>query len=436
MSYEKFLSAISKAAAFRPKQSAVPGREGSVRWVLDEDLSLATVQAVTNAVILERGGEYALKMLYGAIDALTGRWQDYRSGISTQTNPPTDAALDQYALSWLLNQSYTMIIRVSTEAAKFQHVAIATISPGRADRGKNIVRLCWGRAGYPVLDMGINISAAEIIEKLMLQKVSALGIACTLGEARTELESLLASLGALGMDIPVVIGGIAADPDYVSKLGCLQPIPVYYCRDLHESVSILRRALRRLPAAARCEWKAQQPAISSRISAQAKKCGFTVWELSPRDLIVDSRARDGCVGCSTAKQNQCPLEKGWEKARSIQSSRQFIDSFDTVYLLGADIVDEANPADVLSLWNRQVEFQKLFSLQTTFLFRFPTYCPYCFPAACEEEFSHCRFPDRYLGLHETYNINLQQTLVNKIGGMGSLIYSVLLVKQAAMRVNG
>ena len=163
MSYEEFLSEISKTASFRPKESVLPGRNGIVRWILDESQSFAQVQAIISAIIRERGCEYAMDLLHGAIDNLTGRWQEYRSGASKESVPPVAGDADQYTSSWLLNQAYDIIARVSPQTFAFPPVAIGAIAPGRADRGKNIVRLCWVRAGYSVRDAGTNVSAAEII---------------------------------------------------------------------------------------------------------------------------------------------------------------------------------------------------------------------------------------------------------------------------------
>lgn len=98
-------------------------------------------------------------------------------------------------------------------------VAICTVAGDIHDLGKNIVAALLENNGYRVLDLGKDVSPAEILETAEKEKPQIFGL-CSL--MTTTLPELKNSVGLLKKNYPgiqIMVGGAVVTPDYAKEIG-------------------------------------------------------------------------------------------------------------------------------------------------------------------------------------------------------------------------
>lgn len=435
MQAEVFVDRLNQCILFTeevraPKNVGGPPRKAKV---LDEKLTRQQVSALLDFLILAEGEGGVRDRLDETTDILCLSWPD-RAGQLKGQQLRLPAIPERYFFCWALNYAYDYWrTRFPTERRTGRQAAIGVLSPGRGDRGKNIIRLCWLRAGYEVMDIGTNLKPAEIIERCAGGNVQALGIACVVSEAREMLENMFAAHADSLRNCPVIIGGIAVDRSVARDLRQTWQSPVYYCLDLHEAVPVLRQAIDRveppsIPA---------DDSLAAMSISQIDELNFRMFELPIDAVAVDDQARAGCRYCSGEKNAACPLQNGWERHRTLTESQEFVRSFDRALLVATDIIDEADQEAVRDLWLNQFKLERSLQRQDQvreiWAFRFPTSCPFCAPEPCAPQPYACRFPTYYRPVQEAFNINMTATLQNLRREPECKIYSLILLKLADTR---
>ena len=83
------------------------------------------------------------------------------------------------------------------------------------------------------------------------------------------------------------------------------------------------------------------------------------------------------------------------------------------------------------VWDQIIKFEQYFASQNNdaLSFRLPIVCPFCPPKECRLPSGECQFPAYYRPLHETYNINIAETIKRVLGDKELTGYcSIILVK--------
>lgn len=100
---------------------------------------------------------------------------------------------------------------------------IATVKGDVHDIGKNIVSVVLQCNGYRVVDLGVMVPTAKIIEAVKTEKADILGLSGLITPSLDEMQVNLAELERLGLKVPVLIGGattsglhtaVKLDPSY------------------------------------------------------------------------------------------------------------------------------------------------------------------------------------------------------------------------------
>ncbi len=92
----------------------------------------------------------------------------------------------------------------STAAPTF---VIATVKGDVHDIGKNIVSVVLQCNGYRVVDLGVMVPTAKIIEAVRSEKADILGLSGLITPSLDEMQNNLSELERLGLKVPVLIGG-------------------------------------------------------------------------------------------------------------------------------------------------------------------------------------------------------------------------------------
>jgi 5-methyltetrahydrofolate--homocysteine methyltransferase len=137
-----------------------------------------------------------------------------------------DYFLPELILAAEAMQAAVDVLQPQLEARKEQiqspgRVLMATVQGDIHDIGKNIVTALLRANGFTVLDLGKDVSAAEIMAKAEEFKADIIGLSALLSTTLPYCRDTLRLLEEKGLrqKYHVFIGGGAATPDYAKKIG-------------------------------------------------------------------------------------------------------------------------------------------------------------------------------------------------------------------------
>ncbi len=118
-------------------------------------------------------------------------------------------------------------------------VVLATVKGDVHDIGKNLVDIILTNNGYTVHNLGIKQTIGEITEALGRTRADAIGMSGLLVKSVVVMEENLRELNAMGLKVPVLVGGAALTRHYAeSHLRGVYEGPLYYGRDAFEGLRI------------------------------------------------------------------------------------------------------------------------------------------------------------------------------------------------------
>lgn len=122
-------------------------------------------------------------------------------------------------------------------------IVLATVKGDVHDIGKNLVDIILTNNGYEVLNLGIKISVAEMIEKAVEVKADAIGMSGLLVKSTLIMRENLEELNLRGLsDIPVLLGGAALTRSYVERdLRDVYEGRLFYGKDAFEGLRVMDR---------------------------------------------------------------------------------------------------------------------------------------------------------------------------------------------------
>ncbi|MFO0829324.1 MAG: methionine synthase [Phycisphaerales bacterium] len=118
-------------------------------------------------------------------------------------------------------------------------VVLATVAGDVHDIGKNLVDIILSNNGYEVHNIGIRQSLQQILDAWRTTGADAIGMSGLLVKSVTVMEQNLHEMNALGIEVPVMLGGAALTRHYAE--GHLRNVykgPLYYGRDAFEGLAV------------------------------------------------------------------------------------------------------------------------------------------------------------------------------------------------------
>jgi 5-methyltetrahydrofolate--homocysteine methyltransferase len=117
---------------------------------------------------------------------------------------------------------------------------MATVKGDLHDIGKNLVTMMLEGAGFNVLDLGVDLSAEKVIEKVLELKPDILGLSALLTTTMPEMEKVIKTLEGRGLrgSVRVMVGGAPVDQKFAEKIGADG-----YGKDAGEAVQLAKEFL-------------------------------------------------------------------------------------------------------------------------------------------------------------------------------------------------
>lgn len=123
-------------------------------------------------------------------------------------------------------------------------IVMATVKGDVHDIGKNIVGVVLGCNNYEVVDLGVMVPAAKILQTAMEEKADIVGLSGLITPSLEEMAHVAKEMERLGMKIPLLIGG--ATTSLVHTAVKIEPNysgPTVYVKDASRSVGVCTNLL-------------------------------------------------------------------------------------------------------------------------------------------------------------------------------------------------
>ncbi len=100
-------------------------------------------------------------------------------------------------------------------------IVMATVEKDQHDIGKNLVTIMLKGAGYAVVDLGVNVPAARIVEVVEQENAGLLGLSALLDTTMPFMKETIEELKNKNLkdNVRVMIGGAPTNEDFAREIG-------------------------------------------------------------------------------------------------------------------------------------------------------------------------------------------------------------------------
>ncbi|HEX5314837.1 MAG TPA: vitamin B12 dependent-methionine synthase activation domain-containing protein, partial [Gammaproteobacteria bacterium] len=147
------------------------------------------------------------------------------------------------AVAWLL--PYMEAEKDGKALAKGK-ILMATVKGDVHDIGKNIVGVVLACNNYEVVDLGVMVPAAKLLEAARREQADIVGVSGLITPSLEEMAHVASEMQRQGFTIPLLIGGATTSPTHTSvKVAPHYDGPTVYVKDASRAVGVVSRLLGR-----------------------------------------------------------------------------------------------------------------------------------------------------------------------------------------------
>lgn len=131
-----------------------------------------------------------------------------------------------------------------SDVASRGKIILATVKGDVHDIGKNLVQIILGNNGYEVIDLGIKVPPAALIEAILEHQPDAVGLSGLLVKSAQQMVVTAQDLKTAGIQIPILVGGAALSAKFTAtKIAENSDSVVIYAKDAMNGLDIANRLL-------------------------------------------------------------------------------------------------------------------------------------------------------------------------------------------------
>lgn len=131
-----------------------------------------------------------------------------------------------------------------TSTATRGKIVLATVKGDVHDIGKNLVQIILGNNGYDIVDLGIKVPPAALIEAVKEHKPDAIGLSGLLVKSAHQMVVTAQDLQSAGIHIPILVGGAALSAKFTAnKIASSIDSLVVYAKDAMSGLDIANQLL-------------------------------------------------------------------------------------------------------------------------------------------------------------------------------------------------
>lgn len=123
-------------------------------------------------------------------------------------------------------------------------VLMATVKGDVHDIGKNIVDVVMACNNYEVIDLGVMVSAEQIVAKAISEKVDMIGLSGLITPSLEEMVNVAKAMEKAQLDIPIIVGGATTSEMHVAlKIAPIYSGMVVWAKDAAQNPMIAQRLM-------------------------------------------------------------------------------------------------------------------------------------------------------------------------------------------------
>ncbi|MFF2754844.1 methionine synthase [Psychrobacillus sp. NPDC058041] len=121
-------------------------------------------------------------------------------------------------------------------------IILATVKGDVHDIGKNLVDIILSNNGYKVIDVGIKVTPATLIEVIRKEKPDIVGLSGLLVKSAQQMVITAQDFKEAGIDVPMLVGGAALSRRFTeTKISAEYDGPVLYAKDAMQGLDLANR---------------------------------------------------------------------------------------------------------------------------------------------------------------------------------------------------
>ncbi|MEO4055491.1 methionine synthase [Solibacillus sp. CAU 1738] len=130
------------------------------------------------------------------------------------------------------------------ESASKGKMVLATVKGDVHDIGKNLVDIILSNNGFNVVDLGIKVSPAQLIETIRREKPDFVGLSGLLVKSAQQMVITAQDFKEAGIDVPIMVGGAALSRRFTeTKIAAEYDGPVIYSKDAMQGLEFANRLM-------------------------------------------------------------------------------------------------------------------------------------------------------------------------------------------------
>ncbi len=130
------------------------------------------------------------------------------------------------------------------ERGKRARILLATVRGDVHDIGKNILSVVLECNGVEVIDLGVMVPAARILEEARTRKADAIGLSGLITPSLDEMARVARDLNQLETPVPLLIGGATTSPEHAAvAIAPAYEGDVFHVRDASRATTLVSRLL-------------------------------------------------------------------------------------------------------------------------------------------------------------------------------------------------
>lgn len=130
------------------------------------------------------------------------------------------------------------------ESASKGKMVLATVKGDVHDIGKNLVDIILSNNGFKVVDLGIKVTPAELIEAIRREKPDFVGLSGLLVKSAQQMVLTAQDFKEVGIDVPILVGGAALSRRFTeTKIAAEYDGPVIYSKDAMQGLDFANRLM-------------------------------------------------------------------------------------------------------------------------------------------------------------------------------------------------
>ncbi|MGE7667354.1 methionine synthase [Ureibacillus composti] len=135
-------------------------------------------------------------------------------------------------------------MEVTDDSSGKGKIVLATVKGDVHDIGKNLVDIILSNNGFKVVDLGIKVTPAQLIEAIRKEKPDFVGLSGLLVKSAQQMVLTAQDFKAADIDVPILVGGAALSKRFTeTKIAAEYDGPVIYSKDAMQGLEQANRLM-------------------------------------------------------------------------------------------------------------------------------------------------------------------------------------------------